>query len=185
MNFNQHAYFIMKRFEGIRELAGAKDNPVIVAAHKLCGIYGKSNIDEIPWCSSSVNLCMVLANIERNPQGALFKLQKKGFQPDLLKTLFGLVGLETVDCKNTLLPWIEPTFSADSKSWDTWAKEVPRGTLQIGDLVRLSRDGGGHIAFYEGEGKIFFKLYGGNQNNEFCSSEKYVKTRFVTARRFS
>ena len=174
----------MKRFENISEHNGPSDNPIIVMARKLCGIIGKSSVDEIPWCSSSMNLCMVLANIERNPLGAMDKLRLKGFDRDFVISLYALIGLKMENSQHTGVAWVEPTFSAAAASWDAWGLSVPVDKLEVGDLVRLTRENGGHIAFFEGQGNISFKLFGGNQDNKFCSSEKYMKTRFVTARRW-
>lgn len=43
-----------KRFEGIKELAGAADHPLIQWWLSLCG-FGLDAHDEIPWCSAFVN----------------------------------------------------------------------------------------------------------------------------------
>lgn len=186
-HFNLHVLEVMRRFEGIAETPGPSDNPIIVMAHKLCGITGKSEIDEIPHCASDLNLCIVLANIERNPALALKRLQKKGFKDDFIESLFKLVNKSiTENLEETGLVWVEPTWSPAARSFESWGNQkVTMSQLKVGDIVVFTRDGGGHVAIYLGQNTFSLIVFGGNQKNKFCVSEGYVKTRFVTGRRFN
>jgi len=44
---------LAQRHIGIREIAGAKDHPLVVWWHALCGL--PDTPDEVPWCSSFIN----------------------------------------------------------------------------------------------------------------------------------
>lgn len=181
---NQHTLEVMRRFEGITEFAGASDCPIIVMAHKLCRIEDKDHIDEIPHCSSDMNLCMVLANIERNPHAAFTRLREKGFSTEFIDSLFGLVNHSIKALYPTEFPWVEPTWSAAAKSWKNVGVEIKLEDAQEGDFVVFVRDGGHHIAhFIKFNGMLYVEVFGGNQNNKFCLSDKYLKSRIVAVRR--
>lgn len=69
--------------------------------------------------------------------------------------------------------------------YKNWGNEVPIDEIQLGDLVGLKREGGGHIgiaiAFSKDKKTIF--LIGGNQSNEFNISE-FDADRIAFARRY-
>lgn len=44
---------LAQRYVGVREISGAKDHPLVVWWHSLCGL--PESTDEVPWCSSFVN----------------------------------------------------------------------------------------------------------------------------------
>lgn len=182
MSITEHTLKIWSLFENIGEIKGEQDNPIIVLAHKLCGIEGKSYVDEIPWCSSGLNLCMVLANIQRNPSAAWTRLSQK-FNKEMIEQLFKLAGHNIKALYPTEHQWVEPTWSASSKSWDDWGVEVKEKDMIEGDIVRLTRDGGGHVAQFKQRNLLTYTLCGANQSNKFSTSDTYAKTRFVTARR--
>jgi uncharacterized protein (TIGR02594 family) len=53
------AYEVAKKFLGIKEIPGYKDNPFIVWALSLCGL--PDSHDEVPWCSAFVHVpCLML-----------------------------------------------------------------------------------------------------------------------------
>ncbi len=64
---------IARRFEGVKEVAGAVDNPAIMAMLRLDVKWPRG--DEVPWCSAFVNAVAHLAGRERtgtaNPHMAL------------------------------------------------------------------------------------------------------------------
>lgn len=112
---------------GVREVPGAASNPRIneyAASTTL-----KATSDEVPWCSSFANWCVVRA---------------------------GLVG----------------TQSAAAKSWITWGVDVGLDSKRwsIGDVMVFARDGGNHVAFFQGYTQPIAPVpnpavIGGNQNN--------------------
>ncbi len=69
--------------------------------------------------------------------------------------------------------------------YKNWGYEVPIEEIQLGDIVGLIRDGGGHvgiaIAWSKDKNTIF--LMGGNQSNSFNISE-FRKDRIAFARRY-
>lgn len=190
MSINRDAYDFTREFIGLKEIPGPNDNRMIEVAHRLCKIEGASgglNTDEIPWCSAWVVLAIVCSNIRRNPKRALFMLKGRGFEESLIKECFSFAKIDydkmkDIETGETIVP---PTWSASSLSWDTWGVSVPFTEAKRGDLVRLTRKGGGHIAFLDADslGLMWLQLLGGNQNNQICSTNTYLKQRLVTVRR--
>ena len=189
---NEEAYKFTKEFVGLKEISGPKDERMIEVAHRLCKIEGPRGgnySDEIPWCSAWVVLAIVCANIRRNPKRAIEMLERRGIELPVIKECFvyAKVDFDKTKDNDTLVPVVPPTWSADSKSWDTWGQSVPFSEAQRGDIVRLVRDGGGHVAFLDEDslGKIMLTLLGGNQSNKVCSSNTYARTRLVHVRRMA
>lgn len=188
---NFEAYQFTKEYVGLAEIAGPKDNRMIEVAHRLCKIEGPQggpNTDEIPWCSAWVVLAVVCANIRRNPKRATEMLQRRGMEEKIIMECFGFakVNYEKHKTKDTMIPVVPPTWSADSTSWDTWGRSVPIDQARRGDIIRLTRKGGGHVAFLDSDkiGMLFIDLLGGNQSNKVCSSNGYyLKSRLVQIRR--
>lgn len=56
-------YSLAKRFDGVKEIAGAIDNPMIMAMLKLDNTWPTG--DEVPWCSAFVNYIAWLAELPR------------------------------------------------------------------------------------------------------------------------
>lgn len=189
---NKEAYDFTREFIGLKEITGPKDNRMIEVAHRLCKIEGPKggeHTDEIPWCSSWVVLAIMCANIRRNPKRAIEMLERRGIELPVIKECFkyAKVDFDTKKDIDTLVPVVPPTWSASSKSWDTWGQSVPFEYATRGDIVRLTRDGGGHVAFLDEDslGKIMLTLLGGNQSNKVCSSNYYSRTRLVHVRRMN
>ncbi len=64
------AYDLAQRFVGeVRELPGAQHHPAIQWAHLLCGL-GPDQPDEVPWCSSWLNLIAWLLQLPRSRSAA-------------------------------------------------------------------------------------------------------------------
>lgn len=190
MSFMREVYAVSSEYLGLSEISGPKDNRMIEVAHRLCNIEGDaggSYTDEIPWCSSWIVLCMVLANIRRNPKVACDVLRKRGIKEGMIIELFVFAKVDYNKMKDidTGVVFIHPTWSASSKSWDTWGVEVPNAQAQRGDLLRLTRDGGGHITQMDEDklGLIMLKCLGGNQSNKVTSSTSYLRSRLVHIRR--
>lgn len=59
-----------------------------------------------------------------------------------------------------------PKICVRASSWDTWGVSVALKDMSLGDVVRLERPGGGHVALcvgHDAQGKVH--LLGGNQSN--------------------
>ena len=64
------AYDLAQRFVGeVRELPGVQHHPAIQWAHLLCGL-GPDQPDEVPWCSSWLNLIAWLLRLPRSRSAA-------------------------------------------------------------------------------------------------------------------
>lgn len=64
------AYELAQRFVGeVNELPGAQQHPAIQWAHMLCGL-GHDQADEVPWCSSWLNLVAWLLQLPRSKSAA-------------------------------------------------------------------------------------------------------------------
>ena len=67
--------------------------------------------------------------------------------------------------------------------WQDWGTSVPTRDCRKGDIVVLTRKGGGHVALATGmQNNGHCALLGGNQNNMVCTSN-YPASRIVTVRR--
>jgi hypothetical protein len=186
----REAYNFTLKYVGTKEVVGPDNNPMITIAHHLCGLSIENptiDVDSsIPWCSSWVNLAIVCACIRRNPKRAVEMLQKRGIKSTVIVKcfLYAKMSLSYMNI-DTGEEIVAPTWSANSKSWDTWGVAIPFDQAQRGDLVRLTRDGGGHISFLDEDslGILSLKILGGNQSDQVCSSNRYSKTRLVHVRR--
>jgi len=69
-----------------------------------------------------------------------------------------------------------------SLAWSKWGDEVEKGLEMLGDTLIFTRPGGGHVAFYIGESKNNFLVYGGNESDT-TTFEWISKTRLFSARR--
>lgn len=189
MSFMREVYAVSSEYLGLSEISGPKDNRMIEVAHRLCNVEGDSggsSTDEIPWCSSWIVLCMVLANIRRNPHRSDLVLKARKIPGSVIDELFSYAKVPLASREvDSGKEFIHPTWSASSKSWDSWGVEVPNGQAQRGDLLRLTRDGGGHITQMDEDklGLIMLKCLGGNQSNKVTSSTSYLRSRLVHIRR--
>jgi hypothetical protein len=187
---NQIAYEFTKEKIGLREIDGVENHPMIVLSHHLTGhstLKPSKDVDStIPWCSSWVNFAVVVACIRTNPKRAFEMLQAKGFSDSAMVKCFDYAGVSYGSRNYDTGDFIEaPTWSAASRSWDNWGVAVPFDQARKGDLVRLTRDGGGHICFLDEDelGKIYLRVLGGNQSNKICSANNYLRSRVVCVRR--
>ncbi len=191
----REAYNIAREYQGLKEIKGPQDEQFIALAHYLCGIHPGNlsapllmvDIDStVPWCSSWVNLCIVAACARRNPKKTVDMLRAKGFGGitivkvfDFAKVHANMMDIDTGEAIKA------PTWSANSKSWDSWGQSIPVAQAKRGDLIRITRDGGGHVAFLDEEtpGRVMLSLFGGNQADQVCSANSFARTRLVQVRR--
>jgi len=185
----REAYSFTTEYVGLKEIVGPNDERMIEVAHRLCKVEGPKgglSTDEIPWCSSWANLAIVCANIRRNPKKSIEMLKDKGIEESLIVECFKYSKMEYEINKalDTLKPLVPPTWSASSLSWDNWGNEVPHDKARRGDIVRIKRQGGGHVAFLDEDspGVVVLKLLGGNQKDSICSVN-FLRTGLVTIRR--
>ena len=186
----REAYNLAREYVGLKEIAGPENNLLIVLAHDLCGIRPQTTTHDIdstiPWCSSWVNLCIVGANARRNPKATWDGLARKGFTNSVIRMVFDFAKVpQQTRATDTGLNIYNPTWSAASKSWDTWGVSIPFEKAQRGDIIRFTRDGGGHVAFLDEDslGKIMLTVFGGNQADTVSSSNMYARSRLVQVRR--
>lgn len=62
--------------------------------------------------------------------------------------------------------------------WDSWAEGVKLNGPALGAILVKTRQGGGHVAFYEGEDSRYYFVRGGNQSDQVCVA-KVVKNNEV------
>jgi hypothetical protein len=187
---SREAYNLAREYVGLKEIDGPENNHIVALAHHLCGLAPENptkDVDStIPWCSSWVNLCVIGANARRNPAALAALLRKRGFTGVTIARVFDFakVPIQFIDI-DTGVALVHPTWSAGSRSWDKWGASVPFDQAQRGDIVRLTRDGGGHVCFLDEDslGKIMLSVFGGNQSNQVCSSNMYARSRLVQVRR--
>jgi hypothetical protein len=185
---NLEAYFFSIENIGLKEIKGPENNRLIELSHYLTKISGPNpqgvDVDStIPWCSSWMNLCFVVANMRANPRAAIDMLTKRKIVRSVIDEIISISQIGMI--RDTQKEVIEPTWSAASKSWDQWGEEIPFEQARRGDVVRLIRDGGGHVAFLDEDelGTLSLRILGGNQSDMVCSSNRYMKSRLVTVRR--
>ncbi len=196
MSYSREVYdFAKKNFNGIKEISGSTSNPIINDMHQLC--FTERN-DEVPWCSSFMNFCYVMYGLKKNPKVMVDYLMKRGHSLDFIKTLFRHIGAQSMteiellirnDTKESV---VFPGLSAWARSWLEVRRDglallpISKSELAVGDIVIMSRGSGkGHVAFFEAKKKLGLQLqlFGGNQGNMSCSSDAYLSTRFLGAKR--
>lgn len=183
----KEAYGFTSEYVGLMEVKGKADNPMIVDGHRLTHIIGMSPVqfgDEIPWCSSWMNLAIMCSNIRRNPQGAFNYLKSLRADDLLITRLFGYAKVSMMNRQDTGKRMARITESASAASWKDWGVSVPFDQARRGDVCVLKREGGHHVAFLDEDtmGKMFIRLLGGNQGDQICSKQ-FIKTRLITVRR--
>lgn len=163
----------------VAEIKGALDNPLIELSHQLTFIEdGKTheNTDEIPWCSSWVNLVVALACLSVDPAKTVGALTKKGYAPNVLKAFYEvfiqIIYPNVAKGFTGSIPITLPTYSAGAISWAKWGNEVKFEDAKEGDIVVMSRVGGNHVTFLA-EAKLdmtkpTFLGLGGNQADKVC-----------------
>lgn len=106
---NEPAWMVIAKKElGESEIVGIKANPRIIEYHKSVSLHASS--DEVPWCSSFVNWCMMGANKPRTHSAAALSWLHYG--KELTKPVLGCIVVfqhhvgfyigETSDCVNLL-----------------------------------------------------------------------------------
>lgn len=196
MNVNALAYLISKKimnYTPTSEVAGAKDNPIIELAHQMTFIEDGTPhdyTDEIPWCSSWMNLVTLLGCMCVDPIKVVATLNRKKFAPYVLKEFYALF-IQAVypDIQTKIAGSFEavmPTFDASAISWAKWGIPVEYKDAIEGDMVVLSRKGGNHITFLA-ESKLdmtkeFFIGLGGNQADKVCLAPQ-ATARIIAVRR--
>jgi len=71
----------------------------------------------------------------------------------------------------------KPLWARNWLNWGT-AVQIP----ELGDVLVFSREGGGHVGLYVGEGRGTYHVLGGNQGDA-VSIRRLAKNRFLGARR--
>ena len=92
MAIEKEAYLLSLSYEGTKEIQGADDNPLVVLAHVAAKYFSPKvkdsvDVDAVPWCSSWVCLCIIGANIIRNPWGA-YRWLKDIYDEETIKEMF-------------------------------------------------------------------------------------------------
>lgn len=192
MSFMLEQLSVSIEYSGLAEISGPKDHPMIEVGHQLCKIesYGSQSpySDEIPWCSVWQVIMNILTNIRRNPKGAYNVLARRNVPAAIIKQLFMWAKVPFVTPEqliDTGVEFVQPTWSADSTSWDIWGTAITPANAKRGDLLRFTRKGGGHITQLNADklGIIFVDCFGGNQGNKVCSSSTYLKSNLISIRR--
>lgn len=75
-----------------------------------------------------------------------------------------------------------PSDPLRALSWATFGTAVPRGQASLGDILVMSRDGGGHVTMYVGEDATHYYGLGGNQGDCVCIAG-FPKARISYVRR--
>jgi len=65
MGYSYQIYEVAKRFIGLKEIPGEKDNPFIQWCFSLCG-YPMNTPDEVPWCGVWVEGMLFICGRERS-----------------------------------------------------------------------------------------------------------------------
>lgn len=192
MNYNAELYNTVIQFKGLKEIPGPKDEPIIILAHKLCGEGGSDADHTIPWCSSFMNLMVLITNCKLNPFRAYQQMKFKNIPEKDIITIFTLAGKDDISMllksKNYAIPSTKllvpaPTFSSGAISWTSWGIPIPRRLRLVGDIVVLTRDGGNHVALFDSHEEGRFLLVGGNQHDMVCSADWYDEKRVLGYRR--
>lgn len=68
-----------------------------------------------------------------------------------------------------------------AKSWKTFGVDASKEP-SFGDILVFTRNGGGHVGFYVGEGKNYFHVLGGNQSDAVTIT-RIAKARLYAVRR--
>lgn len=173
---------------GIREIPGEQDHPQIVLAHKIARVIGQNlkgegpeRIDEIPWCSSMMNLWVLRTSARLNYGRVLQWMKDQRFNPDTIREAIGSEG-EYLD-NGVNVPG--PTWSARAISWRDWGSPVEPKDSQPGDLIVLTRTGGAHVALQMNRGAFWTAAIGGNQGDKVCQLNNFWNSKIITIRRWT
>lgn len=134
---------IARSLTGTREIAGARNNPLILqwvreivdAYPDLKNTVGWYGEDSTPWCGLFIGYCVA----------------KSGHRP--------------------------PTMMLGAANWARdWADGVALREPALGCIMVMTRTGGGHVTFYEGEDDSYYFGRGGNQSDTVNVS-RFPKSR--------
>jgi hypothetical protein len=193
--YSTHQYQTAQRLMsmGVQEIPGPDDNELIELSHILTGVakqdFSSNNTDSIPWCSSGMNLNVIVTNWERNPAATYKMLKARGFNEDIIKRTYYLSVFDN-DAFNDAIVYKslnkvpEPTWSAAAKSWATWGHAVKEKNLKLGNVVVLTRDGGGHCGLFEARNTLTYSLLGYNQGDKLQTSDTLLKARAYAFRQW-
>jgi len=147
------AYDLAKRYEGIKEIPGMEDHPLILWWHSLVSINQatKEETDEIPWCSSFIN-------------GICWEL-------DLPRT-------ETARARHWLMQGIAVNLEEAKRGFDVVIFKRGKEPQPEATVVNAP----GHVAFYHSHTSEYVQVLGGNQSNEVKHSS-YATSRVLGVRR--
>jgi uncharacterized protein (TIGR02594 family) len=81
--------------------------------------------------------------------------------------------------QETGLPIVRNWFRA--REWETYGSNLRPTHVAPGAILVFSREGGGHVGFYEGEDDNFYFVLGGNQSNS-VNVMKLAKSRCTAIR---
>lgn len=196
-SINYVAYLLTKhimKYQPVSEVKGAKDNPFIELAHQVTGIEDGAqhdSTDEIPWCGSFMATVILLACMLVDPAASVSWVNKRNYALNVVKEVYALfiqlayplVKSTVVNAGAITLP-VAAAYRA--KSWAAWGNEVKLEDAREGDVVVLTRAGGGHVCFLADQkldvkSKTFMAL-GGNQSDKLCLA-KYEVSNIVAVRR--
>jgi len=130
------AYSLANTFQGLKEIPGEKNHPLIVWWLSLCGLDGHP--DETPWCSAFVNgVCWLLRD-------------------------WGIPRTNSARARSWLRVGIVVPIESATKGWDVVVLKRGQGPQPGPEVL----DAPGHVGFYAGRddaGRIL--VLGGNQSN--------------------
>ncbi len=147
------AYDLAKRYEGIKEIPGHEDHPLILWWHSLVAINQehKEETDEIPWCASFIN-------------GICWEL--------------GLPRTETARARHWLMQGVAVNLEDAKRGFDIVIFKRGHEPQPGPEVVNHS----GHVAFYHSHTKEHVQVLGGNQSNRVKHSS-YATRRVLGVRR--
>jgi uncharacterized protein (TIGR02594 family) len=147
---------------------------IIAIAPWLSRARAQSGINEIPGARSNPVILQWVAEL-----GARYPSMRRNidwFRNDDTPWC-GLFAAQAVGlCDPGFMPDIAPLLAAN---WDNWDLHLDKPC--VGAIGRFSRDGGGHIGFFESEESGFYHIRGGNQRNSVNVS-KIAKNRLEEVR---
>ena len=173
---------------GVKEIPGELDHPQIVLAHKIARVIsqkikpeGKERIDEIPWCSSMMNLWILRTSARLNFGRVRDWMANQGFTYDIVEEALGHE--PNIEDNGVRVPG--PTWSARAISWRDWGSPVAPKDAQPGDIVVLTRSGGAHVGVFMKRGLLFTSILGGNQSDKVCQLDNFLNSKVITIRRWN
>lgn len=120
---------------------------------------------------------VILRMAEDMGLGKIYKNDDLSWCALFINYLIRITGKPAVDLKGDL-------YNALRAKWlASWGRMVTRGDERLGDVVVLSREGGGHVCLWIAETEKGFIGLGGNQGNTVSFAE-FPKERIIAIRRY-